>query len=510
MNTQKLNRRKFLQKSVFSGSAAALTLCGCGDTTPSGNATALSYTKRIPVIEPYEVVVCGGGPSGCAAALAARREGLSVLLVEAQSQLGGTATSGLVSHWLGGRTQNGAWVVGGLFRSLVQEAAGRGCAKIPQLPKDRVYQPHGWLPWFIHGIPLDPFAMAQFLDDKMQSAGVALLLDTRVIDTQVRNERITHVVLQNKSGLQAVPATMVIDATGDADVAALSGCEVQVGRETDGLMTPASLTFHLYNVDHRTLADYIETHRSPKFREKIQQLRQSGEWPFPYDIFITVQLLQEDVAMVNTMRLPHINGIDGRSRTKGLVQGRKEAFELLKIFRKHFPGFQKAEMKAVASLLGVRETRRIKGDFCLRVTDLRDGREFPDTVGFSMYGWDLPDPHKPSLQPMVDESTGKYIDKVQKALSTPIPYRIMVPRPIRNLLCPGRAVSVERDVLGPLRVMAPCMAMGEACGTAAAQIVRGKLAAAEVSASRLKARLREVGAIVDREALPVIPPRQDP
>jgi len=510
MNTQRMDRRKFLQKSVFSGSAAALTLCGCGKPTPSASATALSYTKRIPVIEAYDVVVCGGGPSGCAAALAARREGLNVLLVEGQSQLGGMATSGLVSHWLGGRTQNGEWVVGGLFRSLVQEAASRGCAKIPELSKDRVYHPYGWLPWFIHGIPLDPFAMAQFLDDKMQAAGVAVLLDTRVIDTQVRNERITHVVLQNKGGIQAVPAAMVIDATGDADVAALSGCEVQVGREADGLMTPASLTFHLYNVDHRVLGDAIEIGKTPKLREKISELRQKGEWPFPYDIFITVKLVQEDVVMVNTMRLPGVNGIDGRSRTKGLVQGRKEAFELLKIFRKHFPGFQKAEMKAVASSLGIRETRRIKGDFSLRVADLRDGPELPDTVGFSMYGWDLPDPHKPSVQPLVDESTGKYLDKVQKALSTPIPYRIMVPRPVLNLLCPGRAVSVERDVLGPLRVMAPCMAMGEACGTAAAQIVRDKIAAAEVTVSRLKARLREVGAIVDRQALPVIPPRQDP
>ncbi len=510
MNPQKMDRRKFLQRSALPGSAAALALCAYGSAAPAGSSAALNCTRQIPVAEAYDVVVCGGGPSGCAAALAARREGLNVLLVEGQSQLGGMATSGLVSHWLGGRTQNGDWVVGGLFRTLAQEAASRGCAKIPELPKDRVYQPHGWLPWFIHGIPLDPFAMAQFLDEKLLTAGVDLLLETRAIAAEVRHGQITHVVTQNKSGLEAVRAAAVIDATGDADLAALSGCEVQVGREADGLMTPASLTFHLYNVDHQVLGQAIETGKTPKFREKIQELRQKGEWPFPYDIFITVQLVQPDVVMVNTMRLPGVNGIDGRSRTKGLVEGRKEAFELLKIFRKHFPGFQNAQMKAVAALLGIRETRRIKGDFSLRVADLREGPELPDTVGFSMYGWDLPDPHRPSVQPLVDESTGKYIDKVQKTLSTPIPYRILVPRPVTNLLCPGRAVSVERDVLGPLRVMAPCMAMGEACGTAAAQMVRDKIAAADVSVPRLKARLREMGAIVDRQALPVIPPRQDP
>ncbi len=470
----------------------------------------MHYSRNIPILSPYDLVVCGGGPSGCAAALAAKREGLRVLLVEGQAQLGGMATSGLVSHWLGGRTQEGAWVVGGLFRTLVEEATACGCAIQPELTGGRVYQPHGWLPWFIHGIPIDPFAMAHFLDEKFLRAEIDLLFETQVLDALTRDERITHVIIQNKSGLQALPTDAVIDATGDADVAAFSGCETVTGRESDGLMAPASLTFHLSNVDHRALGNAIEVGKNPKFRDTIYALRKTGEWPFPYDIFISVQLVQQDVAMINTMRLPGVNGIDGRSRTGGLITGRREAYALLDIFRKHFPGFEKAEMKSVATLLGIRETRRIRSNFCLRVNDLGEGREFEDTVGFSMYGWDLPDPHRPSLQPMVDESNGKFINKVNKVLYTPIPYRVMVPQPVRNLLCPGRAVCVERDVLGPLRVMAPCMAMGEACGVASAQIVRDRVSAAEVDVSSLRNRLREVGAKVDRQALPPISPRQDP
>ncbi len=470
----------------------------------------MNFSKHIPVLPPFDVVICGGGPAGCAAALAARREGLSVLLVEGLSQLGGMATSGLVSHWLGGRTQEGAWVVGGLFRKLVEEAAACGCALQPRLNPGLTYQPHGWLPWFIHGIPIDPFAVAHFLDDKILCEGIDLLFETRVIDVRLEERRITHVIIQNKEGLQAVPASTVIDATGDADVAAFCGCEVIAGREDDGLMAPASVTFHLYNVDHRVLSDAIESGKSPKFREKIDALRKNGEWPFSYDVFISVKLLQEDVTMINTIRLPGVNGLNADSRTRGLINGRKEAYLLLDIFRRHFPGFARAEMKCVASLLGIRETRRIRADFCLRVTDLSDGTDFADTVGFSMYGWDLPDPHKPSLQPLVDESNGKFINRVQRVLQTPIPYRIMVPRPVENLLCPGRAVGVERDVLGPLRVMAPCMAMGEACGVASSQLVREGRSAAEVDIPRLKARLRTVGALVDREALPPISPRQDP
>jgi glycine/D-amino acid oxidase-like deaminating enzyme len=462
------------------------------------------------VVGNYDVAVCGGGPSGCSAALAARREGLTVILIEGQAQFGGMATSGLVSHWLGGRTQQGEWVIGGIFKELTEEASMRGCAIIPRLMEGRTYQPHAWLPWFIHGIPLDPFAMARFLDEKLTGAGVDVLLETQVLDCIVQNGSIRRLIVHNKSGVQAIRVSAVIDASGDADVAAMSGCDVQIGRESDGLMTPVSLSFHLYNVDHQELGDYIEVHKTPKFREKIDELRRIGEWPFPYEIFITVQLVQDDVAMVNTMRLPGVNGIDGRSRTKGLIQGRKEAYELLTIFRKHFPGFQKAEMKAIAPLLGVRETRRIKGDFCLSVKHLTDAAEFADTIGFSIYGWDLPDPLKPSFQPLVDESGGKFFNKVEKALSTPIPYRIMVPRPVTNLLCPGRAVSVERDVLGPLRVMAPCMAMGQACGVAAGQMVNHRISAASVDAVKLREKLRSAGCIVDSCFLPEISPRIDP
>lgn len=471
----------------------------------------MNFSRNIPVLSTYDLVVCGAGPSGCAAALAARRSGLNVLLLEAQSQPGGMATAGLVSHWLGGRTQFGDWVVGGIFRELTQAAAACGCAVMPEMPPDRTYQPHGWLPWFIHGIPVDPFAMAMFLDQKLADAKITLLYETRVVDTVVQDTLITHVIIQNKNGLQAVPAKMVIDATGDADVAAMSGCDVIAGREEDGLMTPASLTFHLYGVDHQKLSAEIERTKSPKFREKIAELRQQGIWPFPYDIFISVKLVQDDVAMINTMRLPCVNGIDAASRTQALIAGRQEAYELLAIFRKHFPGFEHAEMKCVAPLLGIRETRRIRSEFCLRVNDLAEPKDFADTIGFSMYGWDLPDPQKPSHQPLVDESNGKFINKTPKVLYTPIPYRIMVPQPVRNLLCPGRAVCVERDVLGPLRVMAPCMAMGEACGIAAAEVVNGRAAdALGVVPETLRQRLREARCIVDRAALPDGSPRHDP
>ena len=502
------SRRTFIKQLGLAATPGLLlgAQAASADETAAGE---LRFERSIPVDRGYDVVVCGGGPAGCAAALAARREGLSVLIVEGQGQLGGMATSGLVSQWLGGRNQKGQWVVAGLFREIATEAAARGCAVLPQLDPAEKYHPYGWLNWFIHGVPLDPYGVARYLDEKMQWAGADVLLLTQAVDVVTSKGRITHVVTFNKSGLAAVPARAVIDATGDADIAARSGCEYVKGREEDHLMTPATLEFHVSHVDKQKLTRYIEDQRDPKLREKIKELREQGIWTFPYDIFICTQLTEPDTFYLNTIRLVGIDGTDGRSVSNGMVRGRQEAEKLFQILREHIPGFEAAQLKTVAPLLGVRETRRIVADSIMTVEDLSRGEEFPDTIGFSMYGWDLPDVKKPSVQPFANDSRAGYQYKVKKGLSTPLRFQVMIPRPIENLICPGRAVCVERQVLGPVRVMAPCMAMGEAAGMAARDVVAGNIPFTKVDVPQLRQRLREAGAIVDTAGLPRIEPRVD-
>ena len=379
----------------------------------------IQYVRDIAETSSYDIVVCGGGPAGTAAALSAKRNGLSVLLVEGQGQLGGMGTSGLVSHWLGGRLGDcRTWVVGGIFRELCQRAAQEGIALIPDAPAEGELTPHGWMAGLAHGIPFDPFAMVQLLDRVLAVARVEVLLLTHFVDVRAERDWITHLIVHNKSGLQAIPCRAVIDATGDADVAARSGCEVVLGRSEDGLMAPATLQFHIDRVDQDALADYIARQNAPRFRKLIAELRERGIWRFPYEIFISVQLNEKGVMMINTPRICGVDGTDGLSLSRGYVAGRQEIANLLKIMRAHFPGFREARIKAV-------------------------------------------------------------------------------PRPIANLICPGRAVSVERDVLGPLRVTAPCMAMGEAAGMAACQAVRKKIPFREVDTDRLRAALKEQGAIVD-------------
>ncbi len=481
------SRRGFM--GFTAGALGASTAMGQGTAEKAGvSGPTLSFQRDVPVSRPYDVVVCGGGPSGVAAALAARRCGAEVLVVEGQGQLGGNGTSGLVSHWLGGRTSDCArWTVGGLFKRFCEEASKQGIALIPGLDADKKYQPHGWFKGQLGaGIPFDPFRMAFYLDEVTAAAGVDVLLHSQMVDVRVEESRISHVVISNKSGLAAVPATVVVDATGDADVAAKSGCAFTLGRDEDGLMTPTSLMFHVDRVDQDALDAYIHEHESPRFREKIKELRKAGEWPFPYEIFISVQLDEPGTMMINTTRLVGIDGTSGASVSEGMVRGRKEIEQLLALMRKHFPGFERVRLKAVAPALGVRETRRIRGGYVLRVDDLNSGQDFEDTIGFSSYGWDLPDPKRPSDNP----SHGN------KRPVTPIPYRIMVPGQIANLICPGRAVSVERPVLGPLRVMAPCMAMGEAAGEAAGQALDSGVSFAKIDTQRLREQLEGHGAIV--------------
>ena len=459
----------------------------------------IEYARALPLLDRYEVIVCGGGPSGIPAALAARRLGMKTLLIEATGQLGGVGTSAGVSHLLASRTNDNQVCVAGIFKEITEELAERGGAINPDtIATPEKYNPHGWtgkVSNLTYGVPFDPIQMAIFLDEKMLAADVDLLYFTGVVDVireKSSAQRISHVIIFNKSGLQAVSGEVFVDATGDADVAARSGCEFVKGRAIDGLMTPASLIFHVENVDQKVLSAYIHETDENRFRNLIAELRERGEWDFPYEIFITVQLTEKGTLMVNTTRICDVDGTDGRSVSRGMMQGRSEVHRLFTLMKRHFPGFEKARIKLVAPVLGVRETRRTVGDFVMTVGDLVEGRDFPDTIGFSGYGWDLPDPKRPSYQPALHRLK-------RKRNYTPIPYRVMVPRLVENIICPGRAISVERHVLGPLREQGACYAMGHAAGVAAAMVAKNGGSFAGVDTEALREELRRENAKVDWE-----------
>jgi len=451
----------------------------------------MMYKRDIKIKDNYDLVVVGGGMTGFSAAVAAARRGLKTAIIEKMGCLGGVATSAGVCHLLGGRTYDDSLGrhfrnVRGIFDELTDKLISKGAAIEPDTV-NRQRNPHGWFPSLAAGVPFDVEKMKVAMDDMCKEAGVHIYYFTSFIDCEVEDEMINTLILHNKSGLFGIGTKLVADTTGDADVAYRSGCLTVLGRDEDNLMAPASLEMHVENVNKEELLDYIQKNNTPRFRELIRELRDKGIWTFPYEIFIAVQLNEEDVFMINTIRQVGVNGVDGESITEAMINGRKENMKLFEIMKEYFPGFKNARIKMIAPVVGIRETRRIVGKYVLTVEDLCNGKVFDDSIAVSSYGWDLPDPNKPSHQPM---------EKVKTASKfTHIPYRCLLPSPIKNLIVAGRCISVEREVLGPVRVMAPCMAMGQAAGIAAAISVKSNQVFSEIDVKEVQSELERDGCI---------------
>ena len=447
----------------------------------------MNYSRETKILDTYDLVVCGGGPAGFPAALAAARRGLKVIIIEAKHQLGGTGTTSMVSHWLGGRKNSGEWAIGGIYRELSLEATRRGIAVLPN-PADYLddqYAPHG-----IHkgqllaGVPFDPFLMAPFLEEIVEAAGVEIRYESWVVDVDREGDRITNVLVAGKDGLSLLPAKAFVDATGDADVAAHAGVDFEYG-DAEGRPLAISLIIHLERVDEPELMEYVTREDDPRFFKKLATLRNRGTECFNYDMIIFVKMTRDGYFMINGRALPDVYGTDPESRTRAYITERKKVEPTIQLFRDHWPGCKNIELRAVASGLGVRESRRINAEGHLSVRDIVEGTEVRDSIGFTAYGWDI-NKGAGDLDPK----------KLEKPELVPIPYSVMVPKGVSNLICPGRAINCERVVLGPMRVQAPIMAMGEAAGNAAATAIGGNVAFSSVDTDRLRNELSDSDCIV--------------
>lgn len=480
------------------------------------------FQKEFSCAETFDLIVCGGGMSGIAAAIAAAKRGLKVAIVESGGCLGGVATSCGVNQLLGGRWYNEATgemehTVGGIFDYLMGCLEVRGAAINPD-DVDVRNNPHGWYPRMGAGYPIDGERAKVVFEEECLKLGIRIYYFTTVLDVYMKNfphvrsaergavsgycasaggaeeRRIKGIAVHNKSGIFGLEARYFADCTGDSDVTCFAGCETVKGREQDGLTTNSTLIMEVDHVDSEAYVAYQNKRQSPKLVEIIERLKEEGVWTYPFEIFIAIRLVEKDVFFVNTQRLLKLDGTNGDDITRGMIEGRRINLELFEIMKKYFPGFENARIRKIHDKLGIRESRRIVGREHVTVTDALGGRHFDSCIASTTYNWDLPDPEDPRRDVMLGATDKPHA--AREHLYIEIPYGALLPKGADNLIVAGRCVSVDREVLGPVRIMGPCVGMGEAAGTAAAIAAWEDIGFTAVDTDELRRLLREAGCLL--------------
>lgn len=440
----------------------------------------ISYQKQIPVAAQADVLVVGGGPAGIAAAAAAARGGCTVMLVEKNGYLGGMATAGLVTPMMKTYSIDGSkQIVRGLFEQIVRRMEAKGGAIHPSdVPTGSTLS--GFLVFGQdHITPFEAEALKLAADELMKEHGVRVFFHAQFLDALTDNGRITAVLIADKSGVRAIEAKLVIDCTGDADVACRSGVPCACGGE-DGVMQPATMMFRVGNVDTEATKRYVrENPEDFMFITLASKARENGDFPINRRRAIIMETLHPGQWIVNGTRIQHFTGVDADQKSLGEAEGRRQAEVCLNFLRKYIPGFASAVLLETAAELGIRETRHIRGRYTLTARDVMTGRHFEDCVALSGFPMDTHDPNGTADQFVQPEGIDCY----------EIPYRCLVPQQMDNLLVAGRSVSATHEAFAAIRVIPTCMAMGEAAGAAAAIALEDGVAPGDISIPKLRESL---------------------
>lgn len=439
-----------------------------------------------------DVLVVGGGPAGVCAAICAARRGAGVLLVEQNGFCGGMATAGLVGPFMTCYDAGGdRMIIRGIFEEIVDRMVEKGVAIHPS----EVLGGTAFTSWIKighdHVTPFESEGLKLVLDEMLEEAGVELLYHTTFLEPVVEENRIVGITVASKSGIETIECKVLIDCTGDGDVAARDGVPFETGNEELGLIQPATMFFHISNVDADAVEEDIRAHLDQFYRKdgvnyrslhwRVAEARANGDWSLDRVSIGLFRMPQKDEWCINTSRIMGVDGTDNRSLTQAEVTGRKQADEILRFFRKYVPGCQNARIKSTASYIGIRETRHIQGEYRLTADDLLACRVPEDSVFIAANSVDVHGRFGPRSNEYVPISGAYY----------GVPYRSLLPQKIDGLLIAGRCVSADSTAAGAIRVMPPCMAMGQAAGTAAALAVQEGVSPKNISVERLRGMLRE-------------------
>lgn len=437
--------------------------------------------REIPYNDDYNIIVVGGGPSGCAAAIAAARAGSKTLLIEATGSLGGMGTSGLVPAWCP-FSDGEKLIFGGIAKQIMEELK----TNMPHVPKEQ-------LDW----VPIDAERLKVIYDDEVSLSGADVLFHTALSAVETDGGRVTEIVVTNKAGLSAYKAVVFIDCTGDGDLAVWAGAEHEQGDDT-GTLQPATHCFVLSNIDSYAYQFSPELHPDNP-DSPIYDIVRSGMYPMIDDVHLCSNFVGPDTVGFNAGHLYGVDGTKPESVSQALMKGRKLARAIRDGLAEFCPAvFGNAFLVQTGALLGVRETRRITGEYRLTVSDYMEKRSFDDEICRNAYYLDVHTPKEESEA--VAQGEADYTDftsrivKYKPGESHGVPYRCLIPKRLSNVLVAGRAISADREVNGSLRIMPVCLALGEAAGTAANMAVQEQGDVRGIDVSMLRQKLRRAGA----------------
>ena len=466
-----MNRRSFIKGSALALAAAPAALA---KNDPAASANGLAYARTLPVKVETDVFVAGGGPAGVAAAVAARAAGARVFLAEGFTCFGGMGTAARVPVFM-------PWSDG--VHDLMQGFGSRFRARLKAA---------GGMPG--QGGAFDFEVVKRVYDEVMAESGADFLFQTRVIDVVREGDAVTHAVVAAPSGVWAVKAKVFVDATGNGDVAVQAGVPFDKGDAT-GHMMPASLLTSWIGMDWDRWAKERPTGVPQPFGVELARASADGVFAEPDLHMPGLYRFDNGYATANIGHVFNLDGTDERSLTKGYVRGRASMKEYERYFHEYLKrGTENIRLLETAALMGVRETRRIAGDYVMTLDDYMKRAVFPDEIGRYSYPIDI---HPSNATKEAYELHRKEFDRLyryKRGESYGIPYRILCAKGVKNLLVAGRCVSTDQKVQASIRVIPGCYITGQAAGMAAALASAGAGDVHRVDVKALQGKLKDFGA----------------
>lgn len=460
----------------------------------------------------YDVVVVGGGVSGVCSAISASRNGAKTLVVDQHGYFGGSLTAmgvGPMMTFFAGEKQ----VIKGIGQEIVDRLVKYGYSPGHVLDSTN---------YISYVTPFDAEGLKFVLDEMVTESGCDVLFHSYLIASDYSNNEIKAIYISNKDGITKISAEVFIDATGDADLATMDNVPFQFGRESDSAAQPLTMNLKVYGVNTDELRSTVLSNpkRFPRlnrdikvmnrvhnlsfvgFNEEFKEAKENGEISIPREDVLFFETNNSGEFILNTTRIIDKSGVNAEDLTDAEIIGRKQCHELFKFLVNHVKGFENAKIAYSGPSVGIRGSRQIKGKYILTGDDVLKSKKFNSTVAH--YGYPI-DIHNPK-----GEGTSSIHSHLKKEMKDTdfdrsvmdnyyqIPYEVMVTNEYSNLLVTGRCVSATFEAQAAIRTTPAMTALGQACGTAAAQAIHESQSVQEIDVSHLQDTLRSQGSYIEK------------